>query len=134
MTTITASNPSALKMPFSSAMINGSPVVPMRVVRPMVIRPSWAGRSCEARKTRRVATSNRRANPSFFISPPDAGQLDLLLNPGIPQDRITAQAWSEEVDLQLGGAARAKVLVIFADIRFTRGKRRHNFSQVHAAM
>src|SRR4029077_12471343 len=51
----------------------------------------------------------------------------LLLNPGIPQDRITAQTGSEKVDLQLGGAAWAKVLVIFADIRFARRKRRHDF-------
>ena len=41
----------------------------------------------------------------------------LLLNPGIPQNRITAQARSEKVDLQLGGAARAKILMVLADIR-----------------
>ncbi len=58
----------------------------------------------------------------------------LLLNPRIPQNRIAAQARTEKVDLELRRATRAKIFVVFSDVRLTRRKRRHELFQVYRAM
>jgi hypothetical protein len=44
-----------------------------------------------------------------------------LLNPGIPQNRLAAQARTEEINLELGRAAGTKILVVFTDVRLARG-------------
>src|SRR5207249_8471411 len=44
------------------------------------------------------------------------------------------QAWTEQVDLELRRASGAKVLVILADVRLPRRKRRHDLAQMYCTM
>src|SRR5581483_11891675 len=63
MTTTTALRPSPLKKPFSSAMTNGSELLPVRVVRPSVIflscAPDAGGSATNAASANRMETRMR---------------------------------------------------------------------------
>src|SRR4030095_16587565 len=52
----------------------------------------------------------------------------------VPQEGVAAQARTEHVDLQLGGAAGASIDVILADVRIAGRQRRHHFIQMRDAV
>ena len=52
----------------------------------------------------------------------------------IPQNRIATQARAIQIHLQLRGAARAGIDVVFADVMLPRRQRRHRVVEIQDAM
>src|SRR6266508_4610437 len=137
MITTMALTPSALKNPFSSAMTNGRDVLPLRVVRPRVIR-SWANVDWTDRTNGTHNRNRRFCRRGILIQAPPfrddgwrlAGLQTVGVDARVPQNGITAQCRTEHVHLKLGGATWASVNMILTDVRLAGWQRRHHFAQV----
>src|SRR5512135_1497175 len=71
---------------------------------------------------------------SCFSSFAFSGFQSIHVDAGVPQHGFAAKRWTEHVDLELSGAARASVNMILADIGFAGGQGRHELAQVHDLM